>query len=136
MKQKLLLPALLIIFLGILFIFQPCLFARENKTGPEKTPFFSDLKRPAPAFDHPRHETGLSDKGCGICHHVLDKTLNKLVYAEGEEAACHQCHLKESSNTVPALREAGHEMCTGCHRNLIKEKKPAGPTTCGECHRK
>jgi predicted CXXCH cytochrome family protein len=127
MKNKFYLPALPVIFLAVIFIFQPCLFAKD---------IISDPKRPAPFFDHTRHETGLSDKGCGICHHVLDTKQNKLVYAEGEEAACNQCHLKESSNNVPALREAGHKMCTSCHRNLIKEKKPAGPTTCGECHRK
>ncbi len=136
MKHHFFLPALLVLFFGSLIIFLPCLFAKDNKITPQKNAFFSDMKRPLPVFDHPRHETGLSDKGCGVCHHVFDKTLNKLVYAEGEEAACNQCHLKDASKNIPALREAGHEMCTGCHRNLIKEKKPAGPTTCGECHRK
>ncbi len=135
MKHIAFLPVLPIICLGILFVFQPCLFAKENKTDPQKKPFFSNLERPVPAFDHTRHETSLNDQGCGICHHVLDTALNKLVYAEGEEAACAQCHLKEASDGLPALREAGHESCTGCHRNFKKEKKPAGPTTCGECHR-
>jgi hypothetical protein len=27
-------------------------------------------------------------------------------------------------------------MCTGCHRQLSRNKKQSGPVTCGECHPK
>lgn len=135
MTHKIFLTVLSMLFISVLFIFQPCLTAKENLPGPDKSSFFSSPKRPAPSFDHTRHENALSAKGCGICHHVPDKNLNKLVYSEGEEAACSQCHLKEASDKLPALREAGHKSCTQCHRALKKNHQPAGPTTCGECHR-
>ena len=72
------------------------------------------------------------------CHHVLDTEQNKLVYSEGEETACYECHSLEQSESDDLLpiREANHASCTVCHREMKKEKKIAGPTTCGECHKK
>lgn len=93
-------------------------------------------RRPAPEFDHTLHEEVLDDPGCGACHHVLDDTTNKLVYSEGEEGPCIECHLEKKQEDIPAIREANHGSCNTCHRDLKKQKKPAGPTTCGECHKK
>jgi hypothetical protein len=42
---------------------------------------------------------------------------------------------KPDKNTL-SLRDASHASCTKCHRALKKQDKKAGPTTCGECHKK
>ena len=97
---------------------------------------FSNHKRPVVKFDHSLHEDVTGETGCAKCHHVFDEKQNKLVYAEGEEAVCSECHFSEKEKDVLALREASHTSCTGCHRTLKKNKKPSGPTTCGECHKK
>jgi hypothetical protein len=34
------------------------------------------------------------------------------------------------------LQQAYHRMCTGCHRQVSRDKKQSGPITCGECHPK
>ncbi|MBU2627912.1 MAG: cytochrome c family protein, partial [Proteobacteria bacterium] len=90
-----------------------------------KNTLFSNQKRPVPSFDHVLHEDSLGDEGCARCHHVLNTEQNKLVYAEGEEAACSECHSSNPSKQDTALREASHASCTACHRSLKKEKKPA-----------
>ena len=44
-------------------------------------------------------------------------------------------HVAKEQEDVPALREAFHGSCTGCHRKMGKaEGMFKGPTTCGECH--
>ena len=75
-------------------------------------------------------------ESCGVCHHVYDEEQKKLIAADGMEAMCADCHeLKKKGNTL-GLRKAYHGSCNKCHRKLKKEGKPAGPTTCGECHKK
>ncbi len=96
---------------------------------------FGKLRRPAVTFSHEIHSEALESDGCGICHHVPDDQSGKLVYAEGEELACKECHVRLQDNQIPALREAYHGNCTACHRRLIKDGQPqSGPTTCGGCH--
>lgn len=120
----------LIVCFGALtyFICLPALFA-DNEKEPVKN-------RPAPVFDHTLHEEALDDPGCGACHHVLDEQTQKLVYSEGEESACSECHFEKAEDGLLALREANHASCTACHRKMIKSKLKSGPTTCGECHPK
>jgi predicted CXXCH cytochrome family protein len=98
---------------------------------------FKEMRRPSVSFPHARHEEALGEKGCGACHHVPDKQTGKLVYEEGSEAECSSCHTAEKQNRVPGLKDAFHQSCTGCHRQM-KKADPAkkGPTTCGECHSK
>ena len=93
---------------------------------------FGTLRRPPVDFPHDLHMDVLE---CGACHHSWDKTAGKLVYIEGEEQNCYECHQAEKSDGMPALRQAYHGSCTACHRKMIKSKQlPTGPTTCGECH--
>jgi len=95
---------------------------------------FSGQKRPIPVFNHALHEKSLGEvESCAKCHHVLDVRMG-LVYSEGEEAACSECHTFKLTKNMPSMKDANHASCTKCHRDLIKAKKPAGPTTCGECH--
>ena len=135
MKLKRSIPGILFICLMALSIGQANLFAQDQTPRAAKPQLFSNQKRPIPEFDHTLHEDSLEDGGCAQCHHVLDTDQNRLVYAEGEEAACSECHSSEPEEERLALREANHASCTGCHRTLKKMKKPAGPTTCGECHK-
>ncbi|CAB1057478.1 hypothetical protein D1BOALGB6SA_2231 [Olavius sp. associated proteobacterium Delta 1] len=96
---------------------------------------FGRLRRPQVNFSHEIHSDTLEDEGCGVCHHVQDDRSGKLVYIEGEELSCKECHVQRKENQIPALREAYHGNCTVCHRQLIKAGKPkTGPTTCGGCH--
>ena len=96
---------------------------------------FGKLRRPSVSFSHDIHSETLESDGCGICHHVPDDQSGKLVYMEGEELSCKECHVLRKDHQIPALREAYHGNCTVCHRQLITTGQPeAGPTTCGGCH--
>ena len=96
---------------------------------------FDKLRRPQVSFPHELHSETLAEDGCGICHHVQDDQSGKLVYVEGEELNCAECHIQQKDNHRPGLREAFHGSCTVCHRRIIKTNHPkSGPTTCGGCH--
>jgi hypothetical protein len=109
--------------------------AATEEIIPNKPAMFSNHKRPVPAFDHTIHEDSLGEEGCAKCHHVLDAELDELVYEEGEEVGCIECHTPEDETTAFDMKDASHASCTACHREMKKEKLTAGPTTCGECHK-
>ncbi len=111
-------------------------FAQEENYVLAHQDVFGKMQRPAVHFPHAAHEEALSDEGCGACHHVFDEQVKKLVYTEGEEQECKTCHGLKPAGTSPALREAYHKSCTGCHRLKKKNIEKSGPTTCGECHPK
>ncbi|MDM8537136.1 cytochrome c3 family protein [Desulfobacterales bacterium HSG17] len=96
---------------------------------------FSPQTRPPVSFPHHLHVVSLEKQGCGACHHDLDSSTDELVYMEGEEQGCTNCHSADEDDDTPALREAFHQSCTSCHRSRIKRREmPSGFTTCGECH--
>ena len=98
---------------------------------------FGNLRRPEVSFSHEIHAESLENDGCGVCHHAPDDQTGKLVYSEGEETACKECHDLQEEADIPALREAFHGSCTDCHRNQIKSgAHKSGPTTCGGCHKR
>jgi hypothetical protein len=98
---------------------------------------FGKLRRPDVKFSHEIHAQSLEETGCGVCHHTPDDKTDQLVYIEDDERLCKECHGLEKESSTPALREAFHGSCTGCHRNPIKtDNLKNGPTTCGGCHRK
>lgn len=125
---------LMVCFLTIT-VWQTRPFAQNDDAKKPSLYIFSNKERPVPSFDHTLHEEAFEDGGCAACHHVLDTDSNKLIYSEGEEAACSECHFDKKEKDVPAIREAFHESCTGCHRDRIRTKKNGGPTTCGQCHK-
>ena len=111
--------------------------AQEDEYRLAHSDVFGELRRPSVHFSHEIHAESLAESGCGICHHVRDDETGKLVYAEGEEAGCKECHDSLEIDGTPALREAYHGSCTVCHRDRIKSKEAkTGPTTCGGCHKK
>ena len=96
---------------------------------------FGKLRRPQVRFSHAIHSDKLADAGCGVCHHSPDENADKLVYIAGEELNCSECHGDQKENQIPALREAFHGSCTGCHRKMVRiDNRTVGPTTCGGCH--
>jgi opacity protein-like surface antigen len=44
---------------------------------------------------------------------------------------CKLCHEKGPGKIEGFGKDAAHKLCKGCH-----ETKKAGPTKCGECHKK
>ncbi len=106
--------------------------AQEDTFDLEHTEVFGKLSRPVVSFPHLLHMDAL-DHDCGVCHHaypVLNKDTGKLEQVEGDvDASCAECHGPRKVGNTPALREAFHGNCTGCHREMR-----AGPVTCGECH--
>jgi hypothetical protein len=98
---------------------------------------FGKLRRPQVVFSHENHVESLEDTGCGVCHHTPDDKTGQLVYIEGDDRSCKECHGLQKEGNAHALREAFHGSCTNCHRNQIKsDNLKSGPTTCGGCHRK
>jgi len=68
------------------------------------------------AFPHAAHQAKIAD--CKTCHH------------NGVEAGkCTGCHGVKPE--APAAKDAFHKQCQGCHK-----EKGAGPTKCGDCHKK
>jgi len=110
-------------------------FAQEDIYVLAHENIFGELRRPPVMFSHEDHTGTLEDEGCGACHHLQDEESGRLVYVEGEELNCWECHGGKKDNQTPTLQRAYHGICTTCHRELKKQKGPdSGPTTCGGCH--
>ena len=130
----------MVIFVGLLLtgaVSRTASMAQEDEYKLAYTDVFGKLRKPLVRFSHAIHSDNLADAGCGICHHNPDSKTGKLVYIEGEELSCRECHDAQKEDDGTALREAFHGSCTVCHRDMIKiDKQKAGPTTCGGCHKK
>jgi hypothetical protein len=70
-------------------------------------------------FPHQKHQNTLGD--CKICHDIFPQKLG-VIEALKEEGKLEK---KQVMNN-----------CRKCHRNLVKEGKKAGPTSCTKCHSK
>jgi hypothetical protein len=131
---------MMVIFIGLLLtgtVSRTLTMAQEDEYNLADTDVFGKLRRPLVIFSHAIHSDNLMDPGCGKCHHNPDNKTGELVYIEGEELSCRECHEAQKANHVPALREAFHGSCTVCHRDMIKtDNRESGPTTCGGCHKK
>lgn len=137
MQKKLLIRFVILSTLMICITICAGAMAQEAVYVLEHRAVYGKLRRPAVNFSHENHVAALTDGGCGLCHHEPEEQTGKLVYVEGEEMGCQECHLRQKDQGTPALREAYHGNCTGCHRRMIKQRNPKiGPTTCGGCHKK
>ncbi len=144
MKRKISRAIIIIFSFSIVFIGLSNTFGEEdkvsnsdlNKSESSSFSIFETPKRVVPDFDHELHKESLGKDSCATCHHVFDTEENKLIYSEDEEAACAECHFEKKQDNTMALKQASHESCTVCHRQMKKVKKTTGPTTCGECHKK
>ena len=124
-----------LVFMGVLSL--TVSIAQEDEYDLGHMDVFGSLRKPMVKFSHAVHSDSLVEEGCGVCHHSRDDKTGKLVYIEGEELSCKECHDAQKENHKPALREAFHGSCTDCHRDMIKSNRyDTGPTTCGGCHKK
>ena len=137
MQKKLLIRFVVFSSIMIVIAIWASAMAQEAEYVLDHRDIYGKLRRPAVHFSHENHVAALTDDSCGKCHHARDAETGQLVYVEGEELGCKECHLQQKDQRVPALREAYHGNCTGCHRRMIKQGNSLiAPTTCGECHKK
>ncbi len=71
-------------------------------------------------FSHQAHTLMAED--CAACHHHSEA---------GRTPSCDKCHGASKESGVPGLKDAYHQQCMGCHREM-----DMGPTGCAECHTK
>jgi hypothetical protein len=84
---------------------------------------------------HYRHIKANKDK-CEPCHHVYDEKAEKLVYIEGQENPCRDCHREVTSDNRSSFRLAAHESCLDCHLEVSSTRPDdrVGPVACRGCH--
>ncbi len=84
---------------------------------------------------HYRHSTARDEK-CEDCHHIYDEEAGKLVYREGTESSCRDCHLKYTEENRISYRLAAHWDCIDCHIKTAESgpEVASGPRSCGGCH--
>jgi hypothetical protein len=114
------------------------------KTGPEacgdchrKDPVYLSARQSF-GFDkslHYRHIKAHEEK-CTNCHHIYDEKADKLIYVEGKEDPCRDCHRARTEDNRSSFRLAAHESCVGCHRDmtLTRPGEKTGPLECAGCH--
>jgi predicted CXXCH cytochrome family protein len=97
---------------------------------------FATHKKGPVNLSHKKHHAEYK-VACTECHHVYEGGKN--VFKEGDPvqkcAACHDPDKSEGKKVKLML--AYHKNCQGCHKDLEKAGKPAGPTRkCNDCHAK
>lgn len=85
---------------------------------------YDGAKKPAVTFSHSKHAA----LECSVCHHTFK--------GEGEPQKCSECHGAKKDGKKPDIKHAAHKTCRGCHRDMKKAGKKAGPTPCKGCHKK
>jgi hypothetical protein len=87
-----------------------------------------EAKQGKVTFTHKKHAETLKID-CLKCHHTWKKgeTSGKL---------CLECHKAAAEGKTPSAKDVFHKDCKGCHDDLKKASKPAGPTGCPQCHKK
>ena len=60
---------------------------------------------------------------------IGDVTFNHKAHAAAGD--CKVCHGEGTPAKLALGKDAAHKLCKECH-----QKKAAGPTKCGECHKK
>ena len=83
-------------------------------------------KKPPVTFSHAKHATAVSD--CKTCHHTWD--------GKADIVKCSKCHTGRKSGKKDNIKNTMHKKCKGCHKDLKKAGKKAGPTSCKKCHKK
>ena len=51
--------------------------------------------------------------------------------AHSERTDCKTCHTSGEPGKMELNKDSAHKLCKGCH-----QEKGAGPTKCGDCHKK
>ncbi len=148
MKKRSLLM-LAVAAMAVVFLFAVVYAAQQAPdTMTMNSGVYAKHKKTLVTFTHKKHNVDYKIS-CTECHHVYEGGKN--VWKEGDNVQkCDACH-KEAK--APAAKEgepklskkekikkyhysAIHENCKGCHADLKKAGKPAGPTVCKDCHPK
>ena len=99
----------------------------------EEEVFADSNQRPAALFTHKPHVESeeLGVNSCCQCHHMYQKSEMLCSRIVGQE--CSDCHLKdkEAGKNKRSLRNAYHELCIDCHKEVDQR-----PLSCGECQKK
>jgi hypothetical protein len=115
-----------------------------SKSGPvacgdchRRHPIYLSSRQPF-GFDkslHYRHVKANNEK-CDGCHHLFDETKKELIYVEGREDSCRDCHREKTEGNRSSFSEAAHTACIGCHRNPPPQiqTESRGPQECAGCH--
>ncbi len=86
---------------------------------------------------HYRHVKAAKED-CKACHHVYDEVARELVYVEGKESSCRDCHREETEENRSAFQLAAHQACIGCHREpppgIETDPDFPAPQQCAGCH--
>jgi hypothetical protein len=84
---------------------------------------------------HYRHLKANAGK-CDPCHHIFDDKAKKLVYVEGKENPCRDCHREKTEENRSSFKIAAHEACIRCHQEkaVAHPGEPVGPQFCAGCH--
>jgi len=82
---------------------------------------------------HYQHEKA-TDKKCELCHHIYDEKEKKLIYKQGTESSCRDCHRQSDEGNRNSFRKVAHSDCINCHLEKKEKKQKGGPTTCEGCH--
>jgi len=118
-----------------------------NAIPPDKAVITLTPKFGPVTFSHQRHSE-LEAAECTTCHHTLET-------ADEPVRSCYSCHkakyysvgrivesgpgTAQTENIEPQIRnakEAFHDLCIGCHRELRELELPTGPDdSCRDCHK-
>jgi len=145
MKTKYL-TLLVVVLTGILFLSVGTLTAAEKQAVPDEVKlknkgYAKDKKGPV-KFTHKKHHADYKI-ACAECHHVYKDGKN--VWKDGDHVdKCSKCHpiiwekgKKKKKGEAMKLQNAYHRNCKNCHKALLKEDKPTGPSKkCNQCHAK
>jgi hypothetical protein len=110
--------ALMLLMVGVVGLAGAYTIQTENK-GEAHITLDGGKNGPVP-FPHHAHQTALED--CKVCHDLFPQkagAINALKASDGLKA-----------------KQVMNKLCTKCHKELKKEGKKTGPTTCKTCHAK
>ncbi|MBI5528434.1 MAG: cytochrome c3 family protein [Deltaproteobacteria bacterium] len=113
------------VVLAATFTFVAVAFAAAAKDS-----YTFDAKNGKVTFNHKAHADKVGQGKCNTCHHSSK--------GDGSDAkGCKECHKAEKGEKdgkeVPAMKDAAHKKCKGCHE---KDAEKKAPTKCTDCHKK
>ncbi|MFH1594874.1 MAG: cytochrome c3 family protein [Pseudomonadota bacterium] len=89
-------------------------------------------QKPPVSFSHRVHEQ--RRVACQRCHHEYQGRRN--VWKQGQPVKkCLACHGLSPQARRPDVKNALHRQCKGCHLQLRRQGRQAGPIACRDCHR-
>jgi len=101
--------------------------AGEEGTVVIQNEYAKRLKNPV-TLSHKKHAEQYKIN-CTECHHAWKKEERQ------NPQKCGECHKEKQEGKAISTKLAYHKLCMGCHKELQKQSKPAGPTTkCNGCH--